>query len=381
MKRARLNVIAVGGIQQYLHFLPAAFELARRGKVSATIFVLSSTEGDAVCALAGKLGYAPPDVVIMTPMRAPLGSWMRGKAATLVWWSRQLRDADALLCAERTSSLLAMLPGRCPTFIHIPHGFGDRAVGFERRIALFDHILVAGPKDRERLLALNRVAPEKCHVVGSLKLTAIARMAPIRPKLFANDRPIILYNPHDNPHFSSASAAMERLIDLVVADGRYNLIVAPHIKLAHRWGAERCARIMALRQPDRVIVDFGSPCLIDMTYTLATDCYVGDVSSQVYEFLVRPRPCVFIDAHDARWIDNPDYAMWSLGLVVGPEADLISAIDQAFADQERYADVQSARVAQTIGDNPLAQSRVPVRPDDIDRVAALLERLILPADA
>jgi hypothetical protein len=381
MARARLNVSAVGGIQQYLHFLPAAFELGCRGKVSVTIFVLSPTERDALCDLAGKLGYAPPEIVVMTPMRVPLGPWIRGKAATLVWWSKRLRDADALLCAERTSSLLALLPGRCPTFIHIPHGFGDRAVGFERRIALFDHVLVAGPKDRERLLALNRVSAEKCHVIGSLKLTAIARMDPMRPKLFANDRPIILYNPHDNPAFSSANAAMERLIDLVVTDGRYNLIVAPHIKLAQRWGAERCARVMALQQPDRVIVDFGSPCLIDMTYTLAADCYVSDVSSQVYEFLVRPRPCVFIDAHDAKWIDNPDYAMWSLGPVVKPEADLISAIDQAFADQERYADVQSARVAQTIGDNPFAQTREPVRPDDIDRAAALLERLIVPDNA
>jgi hypothetical protein len=362
VKQARLNAIAIGGIQQYLHFLPAAFALAHRGRVDVTVFVLSPAERDTVESLARKLGYAPPRVIVMTPIPGAIGSWLKGKAATLVWWSRRLRDADALLCAERTSSLLAQLPGRCPTFIHIPHGFGDRAVGFEKRIGLFDHVLVAGPKDRDRLLALDRVPPRNCQVVGPLKLAAIARMAPSRPALFANDRSVVLYNPHDNPAFSSAASTMERLIAAVLADGRYNLIVAPHIKLAQRWSAEHRDRITAQARAGRVIVDFCSERLADMTYTLAADCYVGDVSSQIYEFLVRPRPCLFIDAHGADWIGNPDYAMWALGPVVGPEADLIDAIDQAFASHQHYAAAPK-----------------PGEPDDIDRAAALLERLVLPA--
>ena len=51
----------------------------------------------------------------------------------------------------------------------------------------------------------------------------------------------------------------------------------------------------------RVIVDLDSHRLNDMTYTNAADIYLGDVSSQVYEFSTQPRPCVFINAHGVAW--------------------------------------------------------------------------------
>lgn len=43
-------------------------------------------------------------------------------------------------------------------------------------------------------------------------------------------------------------------------------------------------------------IDIGSDCSIDMTHTEAADIYLGEVSSQICEFLVRPRPCIFLSA-------------------------------------------------------------------------------------
>lgn len=369
-------MIAIGGDHQYLHFLPAAFELTRRGSAEVTVFVLDDQQRDVVGHMATALGHAPPCICVMR-----LPAWLRAlqaknKVAALLYWASRLRDADALYSAERTSTLLKRLPGRCPTFIHSPHGFGDRAVGFEARFSLFDHVLVAGSDARERLVALERVTADRCHVAGPVKLAAVARMEMAQPPLFADTRPIILYNPHCDPAFSSFDAVATRLIDSVVADGRYNLVVAPHVKLAHGWSEARRANLTARSVPGRVVVDLGSTRSIDMSYTLGADCYVGDVSSQVYEFLTRPRPCLFIDVYGANWVGNTDYAMWTLGPVVRADTDLIAAIDRAFASHGDYQAAQAARLAETIVDNPLAHPYRPGEPDDIDRTATLLERLM-----
>jgi len=374
MRPSRLHVLAIGGAHQYLHFLPIVFELVRRGTTRIEIFVLSQAQRAAVEAFAADLGYeVPPITVMYLPMA--LKHFLpaeRAKSLTLLYWAHRLRDAEALFCAERTSTLLKRLPGRCPTFIHSRHGFGDRAVGFEERIALFDHVLVAGSKDRERLLEEGRVAPERCHMVGPVKLAAIARAEHGRARLFPDERPVVLYNPHDNKDFSSFDAMADKLIVGILADGRYNLVVAPHIKLAKSWSASRRAEWIARSVEGRVIVDLGSPRVLDMTYALAADCYFGDVSSQVYEFLARPRPCLFCDAHGADWRDDPSYAMWRFGPVIGPQDDPVAAIDRAIATHADYLAMQQSRLAQTLADNPLAGDTPPAHPDDIDRAADLL---------
>src|SRR5690606_36439804 len=137
---------------------------------------------------------------------------------------------------------------------------------------------------------------ERCHVVGPIKLAAMGRLNRDRQPLFRNDRPVVLYNPHFDRKLSSFASVAYRLIEIVRADDRWNLVVAPHVRLAEQWSAERRRAWEARAVPDKIIVDLVSQRSIDMSYTLGADIYVGDVSSQVYEFLVRPRPCLFINA-------------------------------------------------------------------------------------
>lgn len=343
--RPRLHVPAFGGSHHFAHFLPVAFELAQRGRVDVQIFVPMIADFFELRALAQGLGMPVPTTTVME-VPDIVSCMIPGRVdhiARMLIWTQRLRDCEAILCAERTSTIFKHIPGWCPKLIHIPHGAGDRAVGFEARFRLFDTVLVAGAKDRERLVAEHVVRPDACYVAGPVKIASTLSIQRHRSPLFANNRPVILYNPHFSRKLSSGTAFVRRLAEAIKADGRYNLIIAPHIRMAKHWTAEQRAEWEALAIKGQIVVDLGSPRLVDMTYTLGADLYIGDVSSQVYEFLIRPRPCLFINAHNAAWAGNADYAMWQLGDVVTPDCAILPAIERAFQHHSAYRPLQEAR--------------------------------------
>jgi CDP-Glycerol:Poly(glycerophosphate) glycerophosphotransferase len=352
--RVRVAVLFIGGMHQALHIAPVAAALAARAGVDVWACVADADDAVALTHLMQRLGTPPLNIIVMRLpvwlMKLP-GFKRVSKISRLLFWSRNIRRHDAILTAERSSTLLKRLPGRMPPMIHIPHGAGDRAKGFEPRLALFDHIIVAGPKDRRRMIAQGLVAPEHITVSGAIKVAACRRMQRDNAPLFGNDRPVILYNPHFDDRLGSWQHFANALIDAVVAEDRYNLIVAPHIRMFEMAGeAER--NIWRQRaEAGRVIVDLDSERLNDMSYTSAADIYLGDVSSQVYEFLTVAKPCVFIDAHGAVWKDNPDYAMWQFGPVCSGMAQIMDALDHAKERHGAYIEVQRRMVADALGDS------------------------------
>jgi hypothetical protein len=371
-----LNVLAIGGSHQLLHFLPVVSQLAARGRIEVRLFGSDVQSCREIAGLAEATGFPVPE-----PRPLPLPRWLELalprrwiKGARVVWNARRLRRASALLSAERTSVLLKQLPGRCPPFLHIPHGAGDRAKGFERRLALFDHILVAGPKDRERMIAEGVATTERCQIIGPIKVAALARGGAAPPRLFDNDRPVVLYQPHFDRKLGSFDRLARRLIEWPGLLDHYNLIVAPHIRLAERLDQAERRAFEALARPGSLIVDFGSQRLIDMTYQRAADLYLGDVSSQVYEFLVTPRPCLFVNTTGVPWQDDPNYRMWQFGEVIEPEADLAAALARALAGHEQYRMAQRQGVAAALG------LEAPERFDPqavLDSAAALVEGIVL----
>ena len=346
-----LNVLAIGGPHHLAHFLPVACEVHRRCAAKITVFANDAADVAAIRKLARQLDLPVPPVVEMK-LPALLQRVLPAKAhklARILLYARKLRDCGALLTAERTSTILKRIPGKSPPIVHIPHGAGDGAAGFEQRFALFDQVLVAGQKDMDRLVRSGRVPAGRCQVAGPIKVSGMLRLARDRVPLFDNDRPVVLYNPHFKSSLGSFDVLAKRLIDAVIDDGRYNLVVAPHIRLAQHWDEQQRAHWQALAVPGQVIVDLGSDRSVDMTYTLGADLYLGDVSSQVYEFLVRPRPCLFMNAHAADHEANENYAMWKFGEVVTPECDIIPAIDRAFADHPLYRARQQERARYALG--------------------------------
>jgi hypothetical protein len=96
-----------------------------------------------------------------------------------------------------------------------------------------------------------------------------------------------------------------------------------------------------------------------MTYTMAADVYVGDVSSQVYEFIYQPRPCVFLNATGMDQTGNPDFAFWRFGEVVSEPAAIGPAITRALAGHGEFAEAQRSGALAALGPrdtNPAARA-------------------------
>ena len=201
------------------------------------------------------------------------------------------------------------------------------------------------PAERERAaLTAVGVDPATIAVTGYAKAEFAHRTPPA--ELFAEPRPIVLYNPHWQQHRSSWWRWGPEVVRRIVASDRYNLIFAPHQRLAER--AEDVAPLCEeLAASPNIHCDFTSFATVDGSYTAAADIYLGDTSSQVVEFLMRPRPCVFLDAQGIAWQGDPVYDMWTNGEVVTDLAELLPALERALARQPTLAATQ-ARFAEAL---------------------------------
>ena len=278
-----------------------------------------------------------------------------------------LRGFDALVVPEATSSMLKTRFGLDHLkLIYTHHGAGDRSVGFGEELTRFDLVLVPGPKIRDRLMSRGLIRDGGYAMVGYPKFDAVTANDAERPPLFANDKPTVLYNPHFEPRLSSWYDMGIEVLDYFAGTSEYNLVLAPHVMLFQRrlhTSLESFTVRLRHALPERFLmhenihVDLGSNRCIDMTYTLGADVYLGDVSSQVYEFLLRPRPCVFLNAHRAQWQNDPNYLHWTCGPVLQDVAALDETLARAAEDRARYRPVQESLFAQTIDTSDIPSSR------------------------
>lgn len=331
-------------IHQIAHSLPIALAIADADPEARILLLTSTPRSTAeIKRLAGdRLG---PRLRLLetglTSVSSRFLSALLGKlipARKLLFYRDHIdifRELDALVVSEKTSLILKTRCGlKALPIIHTRHGAGDRAVGFDKASAGFDRILVSGPKIRDRLVRDAGVGKDRIAIVGYPKFD-LAADRPRAEKLFPNDRPVVLYNPHASPHLSSWFRMGRKVLDYFIDDDRYNLIFAPHVMLFERPVAISIDRL-AVALPGRIaeryhkapniLVDLGSARSTDMSYTNAADIYLGDVSSQVYEFLLHPRPCVFLNAHGARQEGDPNYAHWRAGPVIDDPDDLGEAL-------------------------------------------------------
>lgn len=331
------------------HLYPIVEALADTRAVAIDLWVGTSVHDKL---LAGWLGHAPatirraPGYRVVADDAAGRNPPLPAKLPTLLRLAPHLRGTDVVVCAEQTSLWLpALLPMRA-RFIDTFHGAGSMmARGHWRRRAGW-RTLVAAERDRGALIALGD-DPARIVTTGYVKAGFRQRTAPTR--LFANDRPTILYTPHWQRHRSSWWDWGEEVLRRVIAADRYNLIFAPHQRLAERAPEVRAVAASLAGRAD-VVCDLDSFAMVDGSYTAAADLYLGDTSSQVVEFLMTPRPCVFLNARAAAWRDDPSYAMWQCGEVVADLRDLPDALASAPARQAGYAATQRAFAADALGD-------------------------------
>jgi hypothetical protein len=337
-------------VHQAFHSLPIALEIAIRHP-DAEVHVAAATAGhlSILRELAGV--YAPGAPLIFDQLRVPW--FLRGiterrgmalKTPTLLYNVPYFAGFDALVVPERTSLVLRNLLKRT-RMIWTRHGAGDRASGFTDEIRNFDFVLMSGCKIEQRLRQQKLIEDGHYETGIYAKFDLVERLP--REPLFANDRKTILYNPHFWLNLSSWPVWGEQVLEFFAASDCYNFVFAPHIRLFDPPTAEKYEPFERYAAHSNMRIDLGSLASADMTYTLGSDLYLGDVSSQVAEFLKHPRPCVFLNAHHVDWRGNANYRFWELGPVVEDIADLGTAIEDAFRNHELYRGRQIAYLKET----------------------------------
>ena len=341
-------------VHQVAHSLPIALALARAG-VDAEIVVATTNPrlSAEVIRLGG--GLIGPSIRLVElglkrRSRRMANDLLKGlvPAAKLLVYGENLdffRSLDVLVVAEKTSLILKTRHGlKDLKIIHTRHGAGDRAVGFDAASAKFDHVLVSGPKVRDRLVGEAGVDPRDISIVGYPKFDLAPSGSSIHP-LVNDGRPVVLYNPHVSPHLSSWYTVGRQVLDWFVEHDDHHLIFAPHVMLFERPVVLSIDRLRVespghideryLRAPN-IHIDLGSRASTTMAYTNRADVYLGDASSQVYEFLVRPRPCVFLNPRRLAWRDDPNFAHWQAGPVIDTVGELGGVLARARDDHAAH---------------------------------------------
>ena len=353
-------------LHQVRHSAPIIGALVPDARAEVTVLTSSAAQEAEVRAIIGAQAAAAVHFE-----RLSIGRTARLMDAALRWIAPFRRIAvlrenlsafaqlDVLVVPETTSLMLRDRFGLTSLkLVWIPHGAGDRSIGFRPETRQFDLVLLSGDKVRDRMLAEGLVTQDNHAVIGYPKFDTVALEEPERttpPDLFADVRPTVLYNPHFDPLLSSWYDWGRDIIRWFAEDGRYNLIVAPHVMLyQRRMHASVEHRRMRLpgALPDyggapNILIDPGSERSIDMSYTQAADLYLGDASSQIYEWIAQPRPAIFLNPQGIAWQADPNFAHWQLGDVVSRLEALPEALERAFAEPGRYRKEQAARFSHT----------------------------------
>lgn len=359
MTRRRVAFLYIAQPHQVLHSISAAVELARlRPDFDVEVLATSQPTRDEAQMLIARLGGA-----LVVRLLGP--AWLRAlardqapppKVPALAANLGVLARYDIIVAPERTTAAVRRMGLRRQKLVYTQHGAGDRGGPFEPRLRQFDLVFAAGAKQRDRMLAEGLVTDRSCTVVGYPKFDVVDALAEPLPRLFAEDRPIVVYNPHFDPRLSSWPSFGVEVLRAFAEDRRYNLIFAPHIRLFEEAGPAEVAKLAAYRDHPAIHIDLGSRAAIDMTYTRMADVYLGDASSQIYEFLRTPRPCLFLDAHHVAWRGDESYRHWRFGPVLERVDSLIDAVDAARASHGRYEPEQAESFRYSFDQQPQTAS-------------------------
>jgi len=269
------------------------------------------------------------------------------KLPTLLRLLPHLMASRAIVCAEQTSLWLPRIfPFLRSRFFKTSHGVGSMSARDDARRRAVRKLLV--PSELEKATYTTRGYPEeKIVVTGYVKSAFMALAQPRR--LFADDKPVIVYAPHWQRQRSSWWAWGRQIVDMLVQQHQFNAVIAPHQRLVEKDPAIR--EVLAAVAPmPHVYTDLDSFAMVDGTYMAAADIYLGDTSSQIVEFLMRPRPCVFLNADNIDWRATDDHGFWECGEVVFQLEQLIPALEQAQARHLKFITKQESFAHNALGE-------------------------------
>jgi CDP-glycerol glycerophosphotransferase (TagB/SpsB family) len=238
-----------------------------------------------------------------------------------------------------------------PFFVLMMHGAGDGEYiigkSYEYAISKFDLITLSGQKVKGFFKKMQNLTNTRLKVCGYQKFDVVAVENKDNLKLFKNDKPIVLYNPHFKENLSSWHQFGNQILAFFYNSNDYNLIFAPHINLFKSSKKHQLSIDNKYFKRENIHIDLGSYRSVNMSYTQIADVYLGDVSSQIYEFIIQPRPCIFINTHDVNWTNDPHYQNWKLGKVIPSPKHLDKILKTRESWHEDFIQKQQVAIATT----------------------------------
>lgn len=351
----KIGFIFIAQSHQIFHSLPVACALSQEyPDIEVTLLARNPAQEDYLRQLAGhydsrRLKYQ----IIAPPFRSSRSAVNDSvpKSLTLLWNLWKLSRFDALVIPERTSLVLRNMGLRNTKFIHTTHGAGDDERNWDTRIRKFDLVLLPGRKRRDRLLDKGLLRPGHYAISGYSKFDLVTRMGKTQQPLFHNGRKTVLYNPHQNKLHSSWQKIGHQVLDYFAKSDQFNLIFAPHIRM-YADGVITQEELRPYQNLEHILIDTGSARSVDMSYSLAVDIYLGDWSSQVYEFLLHPRPVIFLNPHHFEWQGKEDYKWWTLGRVAENISEMHAALTSLEQWRAQFEPLQKNAIAITFENFP-----------------------------
>lgn len=327
---------------QVYHSAPVAFALSTKyPQVRVSIIVADQKQLGIVRTIANDWPNHTCQIIqAHVPFYAKVLDKLIGKFVLIRKWAvlhankPLFRQLNVLVVPEKTSLTLKKDPAlKHLKMVRIRHGAGDRTTSFGTEQNQFDLLLASGNKIRERLINDSGVAEEKIAIVGYPKFDVLTHHRPT--PIFDNQNPVVVYNPHYKKGESSFQNWGREVLEFFKNNPQYNLIFAPHVLLYLRKWRHGAFDVSAYQNLPNIYIDTGSSKSLDMTYLRQADVYLGDVSSQIYEFIETPRPCIFLNPHRFKWQGNHIFKYWEGGAVVDNITQLPDVMKTIFADHEK----------------------------------------------
>lgn len=344
MARKRIGFLFLDELHHVNHFVSVAVELSKSCEVSILTYpgehtylreTLQRLKGEEVKIVERRTLLFRQFTDWLKKRKLPRkGFWLKRNKSYL------LSQFDALVLTDYFQKELLKARGdnKYPRLLKFPHGAPGRSYSYNIDQLQFDFQLLYGEFHYQQFEEKGLLGPHPV-IIGYPKLDAVASL-PIR-KFFDNDKPTILYNPHFSPPTSSWHSMGLDILEYFYNQDEFNLIFAPHINLFQHKGGETSEAIPSKYfEAKHFYIDLGSEESVDMTYTRSADIFLGEVSSQVFEFILNPRPCIFINHDKIDYQDDGNFRFWQCGRVIEIIDELQIALGSSNADFEKYRPIQ-----------------------------------------
>ncbi|TBW28453.1 CDP-glycerol glycerophosphotransferase family protein [Gramella sp. KN1008] len=257
-----------------------------------------------------------------------------------------LENFDALVFTDYFHHyILNSRKGEYPKLIKSGHGPPGRAYSYNKDLLDFDAQYLVGQFNYDQFEEMNLLGPHPM-TVGYPKTDVVEKDA--KKKFFKNQKPSVVYNPHFDPEYTSWDKEGLKVLEYFYNQDKYNLIFAPHLNLFQQLKGKRNKSEIPQKffEADNILIDLGSVNSVNMAYTRYADIYLGDVSSQVYEFIIEPRPCIFLNPENFDYKNDISFRFWKLGEVISGTEELDKALDHIQYNFEAFKPIQQKMTAE-----------------------------------